>query len=411
MKKNILITGPFLSRSGYGEMARFALRALRSQSDKYEIFLHTLNWGQTGWLSDNDEERQYIDIKLKQTLLHQQNGGTYDLSIQTTIPNEWKKIAPINIGYTAGIETTHVAPEWLAAGNEMDKIITISKHSAEVHRDTIYDAKDNDGQIVEDLVCKTPVEYVGFPVRNKGIEKLKLDLKTKFNFLCVAQAGPRKNVHSVIGSFIEEFREDADVGLIMKVNTANNCTMDFYHTKAMLQGFIKNQQDVEDMKCKVYILHGALKDEEMNSLYTNPKIKTSISLTHGEGFGLPLFEAASHGQPVIATGWSGHMDFLQLNGKDMFGNVKYDLAKVNPQSVWNGVIQAESGWAYPNIEHAKRLMRDVYDNHRKWKTRATKLKKHIVKNYTEDKMYAKFCKMVEETTANENAEPVGTITV
>ena len=54
MKKKILITGPFLSRSGYGEMARFALRALRSQSDKYEIFLHTLNWGQTGLLSDDD---------------------------------------------------------------------------------------------------------------------------------------------------------------------------------------------------------------------------------------------------------------------------------------------------------------------------------------------------------------------
>ena len=81
MKKKVLVTGPFLSRSGYGEMARFALRALRSQSDKYDIFLHTINWGKTGWLWEDDEERQYIDMNLKQTILHQQNGGKFDLSL------------------------------------------------------------------------------------------------------------------------------------------------------------------------------------------------------------------------------------------------------------------------------------------------------------------------------------------
>tara|TARA_R100000152_G_C6764859_1_gene189552 strand:- start:92 stop:1327 length:1236 start_codon:yes stop_codon:yes gene_type:complete len=411
MKKSILVTGPFLSRSGYGEMARFALRALRSQEDKYDIFLHTLNWGQTGWLWEEDEERQYIDMKLKQTLIHQQNGGDYDITIQTTIPNEWKRMAPINIGYTAGIETSHVTPEWLAAGNEMDKIITISKHSADTHQNTVYDAKDNGGQVVEDLTCKTPVEYIGFPVRNKTTKKLNLALKTKFNFLCVAQAGPRKNVHSVVASFIEEFKDESDVGLVLKISTANNCTMDFYHTKNMMQGFIRNHKESKDMKCKVYILHGALKDEEMNSLYTHPKIKASVSLAHGEGFGLPLFEAASQGQPVIATGWSGHLDFLQMNGKDMFGSVKYDLAKIQPHAAWEGVLSAESGWAYPNLEHAKRLMRDVYDNHRKWKTRATKLKKDINKKYTKEKLYAKFCKMVDETTTNKNIEPIGTLTV
>ena len=37
------------------------------------------------------------------------NGGQFDISVQVTIPNEWKNIAPLNIGYTAGIETTKVA--------------------------------------------------------------------------------------------------------------------------------------------------------------------------------------------------------------------------------------------------------------------------------------------------------------
>ena len=42
-KKNVLIVGPFLSRSGYGEMARFALRSMKTKQDKYNIYLHNKN--------------------------------------------------------------------------------------------------------------------------------------------------------------------------------------------------------------------------------------------------------------------------------------------------------------------------------------------------------------------------------
>ena len=125
-KKNVLIVGPFLSRSGYGEMARFALRSMRTKQDKYKIFLHNTNWGKTGWLWEDNEERRFIDSSLRETIEYQQSGGKFDMSIQTTIPNEWKPLAPINIGYTAGIETTKVAPAWLQKGNEMDKILVVS---------------------------------------------------------------------------------------------------------------------------------------------------------------------------------------------------------------------------------------------------------------------------------------------
>ena len=50
----------------------------------------------------------------------------------------------------------------------------------------------------------------------------------------------------------------------------------------------------------------------MANLYAHPKIKAYVSLTHGEGYGLPLFEAAYHGIPIIAPDWSGHLDFLYM---------------------------------------------------------------------------------------------------
>ena len=42
MKKNIILKGPVLTRSGYGEQARFALRSLRSREDLYNIFIQPL---------------------------------------------------------------------------------------------------------------------------------------------------------------------------------------------------------------------------------------------------------------------------------------------------------------------------------------------------------------------------------
>ena len=57
-------------------------------------------------------------------------------------------------------------------------------------------------------------------------------------------------------------------------------------------------------------------EEEMTYLYNHPKIKALISMSHGEGFGLPMFEAAYNGLPVIATDWGGQCDFLYMSDKN-----------------------------------------------------------------------------------------------
>ena len=111
MKKSVILKGPLLTRSGYGEQARFALRSLRSREDLYDIFIQPLKWGETSWLCDTNEERAWIDQQIEKTISYVQQGGQFDLSVQVTIPNEFEPMAATNIGYTAGIETTRVAPE------------------------------------------------------------------------------------------------------------------------------------------------------------------------------------------------------------------------------------------------------------------------------------------------------------
>ena len=101
MKKKIFVKGPVLSQSGYGEQSRFALRALKSQEDKFDIYIQPIPWGKTGWIWEESELRLWIDEKIKETqLLIQKNELQPDVSLQITIPNEFEKICPINIGFT-----------------------------------------------------------------------------------------------------------------------------------------------------------------------------------------------------------------------------------------------------------------------------------------------------------------------
>ena len=101
--KRVVVRGPALSQSGYGEHTRFLLRALRSRKDLFEIFFINTNWGQTGWIWEDNEERRWMDLLLQKTIQYTQQGGQFDISLQITIPNEWEKIATTNIGVTAGI--------------------------------------------------------------------------------------------------------------------------------------------------------------------------------------------------------------------------------------------------------------------------------------------------------------------
>ncbi len=112
--KKIFVRGPVLSATGYGEQSRFALRALRSRPDLFDVYVQPIPWGKSGWIWQDNELRQWMDelIKVTQMLLSEKVLAP-DMSLQITIPNEFEKMCPINIGYTAGIETTKVSPQWL----------------------------------------------------------------------------------------------------------------------------------------------------------------------------------------------------------------------------------------------------------------------------------------------------------
>tara|TARA_R100000900_G_scaffold146103_2_gene134383 strand:- start:1198 stop:2448 length:1251 start_codon:yes stop_codon:yes gene_type:complete len=363
MRKSILLRAPVLTRSGYGEQSRFALRALRSREDLFDVYIQPLQWGQTSWINEESEERLWIDDKIEKTIAYVNGGGQFDLSLQVTIPNEWEFLAAKNIGYTAGIETTRVAHEWIQKGNNMDKIIVVSEHSKNIYEKSSYEATYENSDESFNLQLTTDINSVNYPVKTyENMEALNLELEYDFNFVTVAQMGPRKNLHNTIKWFVEEFKND-EVGLVVKTNVSKNSQIDREIVHGQLLSLLASIPDTEDRKCKIYMIHGDMTDEEMHQMYLHPKIRAAVSLTHGEGFGLPLFEAAYMDVPVVATGWSGQLDFLcDENGDRNFYDVSYDLQPVPEQTVWDGVIVKDSMWAYPREISARQQMRTCYED-------------------------------------------------
>jgi len=364
MKKSIIVRAPVLSRSGYGYQARFALKALRAREDIFDIYILNIPWGQTGWIWRDDEFRNWMDERIMATIKRNEQKLGFDISLQITIPNEWERMAPVNIGYTAGIETNKVSPGWLQKGNEMDKIITISNHSKQTYMNTKCKARATapDGGVhVVDYNLTTPIDVVGYAVdKTNGKSPIdELELTTDFNFLCVAQWGPRKNVANTIKWFVEEFH-DEEVGLVIKTNLANDSLTDFNYTQRSLTNLLTSYPD---RKCKVYLLHGNLSREQLSWLYTHDNINAFVSFAHGEGFGLPIFEAAYHGLPVIAVGWSGQLDYLiDLEGNEKFYSTDFSIAPVQKEVHWQGVIEPDSAWSFADDVSAKQQMRKCYND-------------------------------------------------
>ena len=389
MKKKIFVRGPVLSQSGYGEQSRFALRALRSREDLFDIYIQPISWGQTGWIWKEDEFRTWMDSRIMETqLLLQKQELAPDISLQITIPNEFEKLCPVNIGYTAGIETTRVAPVWLQKGNDMDKILVVSQHAKDSYVNTIAQATNQNTGESFPYKLETPVEVVweNTPTSQEIEEIPGFSPKHEFNFLNVSQMGPRKNLDNAIKWFVEEFI-DQDVGLILKTNTRANSKIDLEHTEKSLKAILA---PYPDRKCSVSLLHGDLSEGQMRALYEHDKIKAMVNISHGEGFGLPLFEAARSGLPIIATGWSGQIDFLRHDGKDYFLNVTHELKNVQPEVVWENVIDANSQWAYADQGSYKMNLRKMYKKHRKFLEQAGELQSIINAKFNNEVLYELF---------------------
>jgi glycosyltransferase involved in cell wall biosynthesis len=353
-------------------------------------------WGATSWgfLEDYKEEWGWmIPLLLKGPLTKQP-----DYWFQITIPNEFQHVGKISIGVTAGIETTVCDASWLEGSNRMDLTLVSSQHAKSVLQATSYGKKENPNEI---LKLEKPVEvlfegvdlnkYLFIADEELPETDLVLDLdeiKEEFCYLFVGHwlqgefGEDRKNVSRTVYTFLDTFKGKKNKpALILKTSSSTTCIMDREEILKKIDA-VRNLVQGSDLP-NIYLLHGDLDDEDMNNLYNHPKVKAMISFAKGEGYGRPLAEFCLSKKPVIASGWSGQVDFLDGEFAVL---VSGELTQTHPSAQSQGLILPGALWFTIDHNLAAKAMEDVFAHYKKYEERGKRQGHKIKTEFSFDNM-------------------------
>ena len=394
-KPRFVISCPFDTYSGYGARARDIVKAI-IDLDKYKVELLSQRWGETSWgFCHQNPEWNFLLGHLAKPNWQQQKP---DIWMQITIPNEFQPVGKYNIGLTAGIEATACKPEWVEGMNRMDLNLVSSEFSKVNFENMIYEKKNPQtqqtmGQIKLIKPIKTVFEGVNLDIyktlKSNEIKNINLkEIDEQFCFLFVGHwmngdlGHDRKNVGLLVKSFYETFKDKRGPkpALILKASTG----VSSYISRDQILNKIKDiRKSIKSSNLpNVYLLSGEFSDQEMNELYNHPKVKAMLSLTKGEGFGRPLLEFGLTGKPIMASGWSGHMDFLNPEYTSLLPGT---LEPVH-ESASNAWLIKEAKWFKVSEPHVGTTLKNLYKHYKKFLDRARKQKHFAKSNFSWENM-------------------------
>ena len=393
MKRTCVISSPVATQSGYGHHAREIIENFIEQKDsEWDIKLLSMPWGTTPFTYpvSNDIRNRIVPLPLKEQP---------DIWVQITIPNEFQPVGKYNIGVTAVTEGDICKKEWVESVNKMNLIIVPSQFTKQV---LLNSSEKYNIPITTNIQVIS--EYFNESIYNKKntlspVNELN-DIHESFCFLFVGHwlqghlGEDRKNISGLIKTFFDTFKNSQKMpALILKTSGATYSITDQWDIEKKIneiQGLYSDSTKLPN----VYLLHGDLSDDEMNSLYNHTKVKAMVSFTKGEGFGRPLLEFGTSGKPIIAPVYSGQKDFLEhviaLQG---------GLTEVHP-SARNEWIIAESKWFTPDYNFAKKALKQLYKHYNKYLPFAREQKKFVETNFTRkaiSKQYTEVLKIIQES--------------
>jgi glycosyltransferase involved in cell wall biosynthesis len=185
-------------------------------------------------------------------------------------------------------------------------------------------------------------------------EPFAIPQRRGFNFLSVFEWIDRKGADILLRAYLSEFKADEDVALILKTYGRPEAHADMLPQLAYM---VERQfgMRLEDTPPIILLTPDFLSAAELPRLYASAD--AFVLPTRGEGWGRPFMEALACGCPVIATRWSGQMEFLN---DDICYLADCELRPVP----WNNDVELSAGhqWAEVRVEHLRKLMRQVFEH-------------------------------------------------
>lgn len=335
--KPVQWVGPFLNHSGYGEEARGFLAGLTAQGIAVAA------------RSSGDESTSFIaglrdTPELARTV--QRSMATPTGPAGTTVLHvPGYAVAPVpgarNTVVRTMFETDDLPPDWVSRINTVDEVWVPSTFNAGTFRDA--------GVRVPIHVVPGGVDTDHF---RPGLPPLPIPGVQGTVFLAVFEWSHRKAPDLLLRAWSEAFRPDSAVTLVLRCFPRSQFDGD--STKevealvdAELTAFGATRKDV----APIVVLGDQLSPGMMPRLMNAANV--FIGVSRGEGSGRPQLEAMSCGLPVIATRWSGNLDFM-----DNDNSLLIDVDELVPVDEHMDVpFYRGHRWAQPSVSHLTDLMR------------------------------------------------------
>lgn len=321
------VSGYITSELGLGEAARSTIRSLEAMDIPVAINNCTLNAAHrkldSSYQTFSDENPYPVN-------LIQVNPDLISQFFEDVGPAYFKD--KYNIGCWAW-ELLTLPESWQASLHLFHEIWTCSNYCAEA------------------IARVSPVPVVKIPLNialpPPTVDRAALGLPPdKFIFLFMfdfCSVFERKNPLAVVHAFQQVAATHPEALLVLKFSNAQQYPQQFKQLQAAMQNHPA-----------IHVIDGYLLKQEVNALLYH--CDCYVSLHRSEGFGFTMAEAMYYGKPVIATGFSGNLDFMTVGNSLL---VKYDLVTLAQDY---GPYQKGNVWADPDITHAAERMRYVIEH-------------------------------------------------
>ena len=383
----VLLRAPLLTNSGYGVHSRQIFEWLLEKEVDFDV--ECLKWGNTPWIIKPDDSSNIISEIMKRSVSLKKK---YDVTFQVQLPDEWNPdLGDYNIGISAFVETDRCNPSWVQDCNRMDHIIVPSAFT----RDVVQ----RSGNLLKPI--SVVPEWYNHSILNKPeIDRIiskdnRFKFDTSFNIMMMGlltsldTETDRKNIVNTLAWLFETFSDKKDVGIVLKTSLGKDGIRDRKMCESIMNDLVKKFR--KSPFPKVHLIHGNLTPKEIAALYHSKSVKAFVSATRGEGYGLPIIDAAAAGVPIVATGWSGHFEFLE---RELVSCVDYTLNEV-PKSRIDGQIFLDGfRWAEPNKESFQSQILSVYNDYEKSKVKANALKKKVTQKFHKKTLFKEYEKVL-----------------
>jgi glycosyltransferase involved in cell wall biosynthesis len=285
--------------------------------------------------------------------------GPRDLQVHHMMPPAFSEDpdACANVGYTV-FETDRLPRRWVPACRRMDEIWVPSRFCA-------------------DSFARAGVEPAHIHVIPHGVDTdrfhpqvppLAIQGARGFIFLSLFYWSHRKGWDVLLRAYLSEFRPDEDVTLVIRAYA-----LDYRE----LTDFLRSQFGRRP-RPPILVLPFAIPDAEMPALYS--AADAFVVPARGEGWGMPYAEAMATGLPTIATGWGGHLDFMDDTNAYLI-----DVARMAPIDEWMQRVtgaEPDHHWAEPSVDHLRQLMRRVFDHTDEARARGRAARESLLRDFT-----------------------------